>query len=151
MCGRVAEGTWPLPSSPHVPLMPLARPSRPHHPPSLQIFHYKYCLTRVSDFSTALAAARRSSNATVTGALSYALDPVILPSNGTCMPTSDQPQCLLVTAMSITWRLCIVPEDGWNPSWMVPLQISMIFLCILVSGGWVFVCLWVGMCVCSSV
>eukprot|EP00955_Chlamydomonas_euryale_P001036 11963-Chlamydomonas_euryale.AAC.6 len=37
--------------------------------------------------------------------------------------------------LNVVWELCLMPNDGWQPSWMLPLQIGIAFVCLLVAGG----------------
>ncbi len=55
---------------------------------------------------------------------------------GPVISVEDSPECqpVYVQIVGLTWAVCIAPLEGWQPAWLLPLQIVIPFVSLAIAG-----------------
>lgn len=110
---------------------------RIHAPQSVP---YRYVLFRVTDAAMSERELRNNANSAEDFGLSS--DVIVFSSDparfGATVTTDDDPSCSDVqvgSGVSLTWALCVVPADGWEPGWLMPMQVVVAVVSVIIAGG----------------
>jgi len=112
---------------------PLMRPLEALH---TQPVAYKYVLFRVLDAALNEGVTRKQAEyyKMSSDTVVFASDPEVF---GPVVSSDDGAQCsdvLVGTAINLKWAVCIAPIDGWQPEWLVAMQVMISVVSVILAG-----------------